>query len=220
MANPMPPFMTFLFVSAFSLSFSHTFPNLLTIFLFSLIPFTISSSRNLFAHYHYHSIHLPCCRQRMRVLPTVKEKRLPSMICLLRQWVERLPILRKSKRVAIMIASVLLSLTHDMIPIFISPWCSMNICLLCHAVCGFPFATMIQSFLGFFRFLHSQPRHPPRNCITHAHSFWIRIKYIIRLKRMGGHGVVGCGFYDGTSTSRCVKGYSFLQMLVQLSGLV
>lgn len=76
MAGPSLPLIAFLFVSTFSFSFSHAFLNFLTIFLFSLIPFTVSSPSNFFTHYLYHLIRPPCRRQRVRVLLTVKEKRL------------------------------------------------------------------------------------------------------------------------------------------------
>ena len=176
MADPLLPFIAFLFVLALSLSFSHTFPNFLSIFVSSLIPFTVSSSPNLFTHYLYHSIHLPCCQQRVRVLPIVKEKRLPPMIRPLRLWVESLPITnrtipKRKKGVAIGVVNVFLSSTHGMIPLPSGVrWLFASFTSPCVA---FPLSPWFQSFLGSLSFLCSRTQHPPRNRITHAHSIWV-----------------------------------------------
>ena len=58
--------------------------------LLSSFPFTISSSQNLITPLH--SNHLPCRRQKVIVLPTVKGKRLPPTIHLPKPWVKRLSI--------------------------------------------------------------------------------------------------------------------------------
>ena len=119
----------------------------------SLIPFTISSSPNFFTRYLYHLIHPPRCRQKVRVLPALKEKRLPLMILPLRPWVERLPIpnqtiQRRKKGVVPQVMSVLFSSTHGMTLTSTFQWCLVTIRLLHQTMCGFPLVDVIPKFLG------------------------------------------------------------------------
>ena len=75
MANPSLPFLVFLFVSSPSLSFLHATFTFLTTHFPSLTPFFVSSSPSFLIHHSHRIIYPPCCRQRVKVLPTIMERR-------------------------------------------------------------------------------------------------------------------------------------------------
>lgn len=131
----------FLFILTPSFSFHYLY--------FSLNPFSfsshsISSSSSSLIHHSHHITHPSCHQQRVKVLPTVREKRLSLMTHPLRpRKAKRIPIPnrivpRRRKGVATLAASALLSSIHSIIPIPISLWCLMTIRILHRAMCGFP----------------------------------------------------------------------------------
>lgn len=75
------------------------------------------------------------------------------MICTLRPWVERFPILnqtilRRRMGVVTQVVSVHLSSTHGMTLTSISQCCLVTIRLLYQDVCSFPLVDVIPKFLG------------------------------------------------------------------------
>ena len=150
MAGPLLPF---LFVLTSSLSFHYLYFSHNPLSFSSL---SVSSSPSSLIHHSHHITHPSCRRQRVKVLPTIREKRLSLTTHPLRpRKAKRLPILNRiipsrRKGLATLATSALLSSIHGMIPIHISLWCLMAIRVLHQAVCGFPLSGAIRNFLGLY----------------------------------------------------------------------
>ena len=184
MVGPSLPFLMFLFVSTSSLSFLHATFTFLTTHFPSLTPFFVSSSPSFLTHHSHHIIYPPCCRQRVKVLPTVMERRSLLMTYPWRlRKVRRLPIpnrivLRRRKGVATVVLNASSHRSMAQYPFTLPggtrwPFASfVGLCLVISRIAWF------RNFLGSVGFLHPRSCYSSGRHVTRAHPFRIRVEYI------------------------------------------
>jgi len=175
MAGPSFLFLVFLFVSTSFLSFLHATFTFLTTLFSSLTPFSISSSPSSLTYHSHHIIYPPCCRQRVKVLLAIRERK---SLLMTHPWrprkVKRLPIsnrivLRRRKGVTTLVVNALLSSIRGMILTCTSRWYSVTIRLFCWVVLAISRMTRFRHFLGFVGFLHPRSCYLSRRRFTQAH---------------------------------------------------